>query len=369
MIMRRFVSSPVFTMARGWRRCPDTTARRTRRTSFTLVEMLTVVTIIGILASTILFALFKATQEAKIARTKAQVQRLHQLLLTRWESYRTRPIRFAIPPGTTPRNAARMRLDALRDLMRMELPDCKTDVTDNPVTIWNTTTSLARPALSREYLRRSTAATGWTEQFAGAECLYMIIASIRENGTSGLDFLQSGEIGDVDGDGMPEILDAWGNPIVFVRWPAGFVAHPGADYLTGTADDIPAYSTLQVADATGSPDPFDPLQVDPRNTNPPTTVSMKSSVGGSETYKYCFALYPLICSAGPDGLYEIVLFDYAPAAPDTQIPYSYFRGSASPGQPQNDPYGIMPNSSRRLAEPFLNSRGFTDNITNQFNMK
>jgi hypothetical protein len=374
MMTRRSFHLRLSHLASGGRQPPAALARRTRRTSFTLVEMLTVVMIISILASTVLFALFKATQEAKIARTKAQVQRLHQLLLTRWESYRTRPVRIAIPVGTTSRNAARMRLDALRDLMRMELPDCVSDVTDIPVTIWTPPlTSIARPALSREYQRRATAAIpGWTGSsgLASAECLYMIIASIRENGTSGLDFLQTGEIGDTDGNGMPEILDAWGNPIFFVRWPAGFVAHPGLDYITGTADDIPAYSNLQVADPIGSPDPFDPLRVDPRNTIPPTTVAMNSSVGGSETYKFNFALYPLICSAGPDGLYDIVLFDYAPAAPDVPLPYSYYRGSLNPLQPQNDPYGIFPplpaHSGKRLGEPFLKSKGFTDNITNHF---
>ena len=376
MITRRYYPRPVATtasgiLASGGRQPPAALARRTWRTSFTLVELLTVVMIISILASTVLFALFKATQEAKIARTKAQVQRLNQLLLTRWESYRTRPVRFAVPPGTTSRNAARMRLDALRDLMRMELPDRKTDVLDPPVTIWNTSIQLAPPSLYRGYNRLATA--GWTERFEGAECLYMIIASIRENGTSGLDFLQAGEIRDTDGNGLPEILDAWGNPIFFVRWPAGFLAHPGADYITGTADDIASYSNLQVADPIGSPDPFDPLRVDPRNTIPPTTVAMNSSVPGSETYKFNFSLYPLICSAGPDGLYHIVLFDYAPAAPDVPLAYSYYRGSSNPSQPQNDPYGIFPpqpaHSGRRLGEPFLNSKGFTDNITNQFEVK
>jgi hypothetical protein len=61
----------------------------------------------------------------------------------------------------------------------------------------------------------------------------MIIASIRDLGTNGLDFLREDEIGDLDGDGMPEILDAWGRPIAFLRWPAGFVAHPGNDFHLG----------------------------------------------------------------------------------------------------------------------------------------
>lgn len=380
---RRTATAASGTLAGGGRQPPVAIRHGARRRSFTLVEMLTVVTIIGILAGTVLFALYNATREAKIARTKTQIQRLHQLLMTRWESYRTRPIRIMnLPPVgqldvTAQRGIPAVKLTLLRDLMRMELPDCVLDVTDAPVTIPFTYTPLGgsattanltipRPSLAQHY--RNRAPSTWTSQFEGAECLYLIISSIHDNGTNGLDFLQPGEIGDVDGDGMPEILDAWGKPLVFVRWPAGFVAHPGADYKTGTADDIPSYSNLQVPDAISSPDPFDPLRADPRNTNPPKIVPMASGAG-AETYKFCFALYPLICSAGPDGAYEIVLFDYDPAAPDTQVAYSYFRGSTSSGQPQDDPYGIMPKSGRRLAEPFLKSTGFADNITNHFEVK
>ena len=32
--------------------------------------------------------------------------------------------------------------------------------------------------------------------------------------------------GDTDEDGMKEILDAWGEPIVFLRWAPGYVTNP-----------------------------------------------------------------------------------------------------------------------------------------------
>ena len=50
----------------------------------------------------------------------------------------------------------------------------------------------------------------------------MILASIRDGDITGLDFFTEGEIGDVDNDGMPEILDPWGVPIYFLRWAPGF---------------------------------------------------------------------------------------------------------------------------------------------------
>ena len=32
------------------------------------------------------------------------------------------------------------------------------------------------------------------------------------------------DIGDVDEDGAPEFIDGWGNPIGWIRWPAGVVS-------------------------------------------------------------------------------------------------------------------------------------------------
>jgi hypothetical protein len=66
---------------------------------------------------------------------------------------------------------------------------------------------------------------------ADAECLYMIITR------GGLaDCLTCSDadgigIGDTDGDGAPEFLDPWGNPIRFVLWPEGFELSPGTPFF------------------------------------------------------------------------------------------------------------------------------------------
>jgi hypothetical protein len=249
---------------------------------------------------------------------------------------------------------ASARVTALRDLMRMEMPDRITDVRDAPVPFvqdyfytnpygtpmnGNVTLQIQRPALSREYLRRARAATGatlanWTPTHQGAECLYLIIASIRDITGNGLDALHEGEIGDVDGDGMREILDPWGNPVEFLRWAPGFLASPGVDGNWGVAgnDDDNNGETddfWEAWDSTSTPgslipagygddrstitpmavtrfditdkgilaepaDPFNPLRVDP-----------KRFLSSHPDYPRNFALLPLIFSAGPDGKYDI----------------------------------------------------------------
>jgi hypothetical protein len=67
---------------------------------------------------------------------------------------------------------------------------------------------------------------------------------------------------------------------------------------------------------------------------------------------------------------DIVRYDFDPATPDEAIPFDYYRSGTNPfAVPpntvlRNDPYSIMPNSRRRLGEPFLESYGYADNIHN-----
>lgn len=299
---------------------PGLSSRHGRRSSFTLVELMVVTSIIGVLASALLMAMYGVMEQAKVARTKAQVAKLHEMIMVKWQSYNTRTLRVTLPPLPQPpppnpprrwpvipetfvdtngngkwdtgepftdqnlntvydSGTARVRLDRLRDLMRMELPDRITDLTDDPAALWPS--AMPAPSIWQSYRRRADAAikakhgataswmdpTMWTTTHQGAECLYLIVMSIREGDSRGIDYFKDSEIGDVDDDGMFEILDAWGRPIEFLRWPAGYE------------------SEIQPRDATVAYDAFDPHHVDTRAT---------------------YRLIPLIYSAGPDGIYDIV---------------------------------------------------------------
>ena len=295
------------------------------RAGFTLVEMLVVALIIAILATAVLFALMNVIDEGKKARTRSQIERLNQLIMTRWEGYQTRqpqgPYLASVNYNDTV-GASRARLAALHELMRFELPDRISDLDDANVPVY-----IELPAITQAYrAQRDLIATEtgktWTSQHQGAECLYLIISQIKDNGRPGLSFFRQAEIGDADNDGMPEIQDAWGVPITFVRWPAGF------------------RSPIQTGNPTEQPDPFDPLQV--RQIDAAVT----------------FQLTPLIASAGPDETFNI-LGDVANAGTST-VDYN---GTS----PRNDPFASFPEGGnpRYLAEILDDTApGHLDNITN-----
>ncbi len=329
------------------------------RASFTLVELMIVTAIITILASSVLFAMYGVVEQAKVARTKAQVAKLHELIMAKWQSYHTRALRVNMPPlpppyrwpvlpepfvdadnngrwstgetftdhngsGSYEGGLARVRLDILRDVMRMELPDRITDLTDGPTVIALPPIPVLpappAPAIWKSYRRRAgfvgnVPPPNWSTTYQGAECLYLIVASIREGDSSGLDYFKSSEIGDVDGDGMFEILDAWGKPIEFLRWPAGYE------------------SEVQPLDHNVSYDAFDPHHVDTRPT---------------------YRLIPLIYSAGPDGVYDIVTDS------PTAIRYQMT-------DPTNDPYHSWDSGASLVGMRYdIDGDGLNDadNITN-----
>ena len=241
-----------------------------KRHGFTLVEMLVVVTIIMILSGLLYGALQLARETAREMATKATIAKLNNIILRQYESYKTRRVSLDTSGMTpqqanaairaakaTPRLAAQFRLDAIRDIMRMEMPDAQSDVTNGAVAFsWG---SVPAPALHRLY-----AASPPTADHDAAQCLYKIVS--MSNPEAMEQFHQS-ELGMVDG--RPVFVDGWGRPIMFLRWAPGYT------------------SPIQLGEGNeeNDHDPFDTRRVD----------------------GFAFHLIPLVYSAGADGKYDINL--------------------------------------------------------------
>jgi len=271
-----------------------------QHSAFTLIELLVTITIIGILAGISLGAIHYARVAAAEAKTKATIAKLNAIIMQRYESYRTRRVPIIIPPNTSPKDAARMRLDAIRDLMRMEMPDRWSDVINPPLS-----PAVPEPALKRAYYQcylQSSAGDAKIKENGGPECLYMIVSM---GNPEAMEQFGQDEIGDVDGDGFPEFIDGWGMPISFLRWAPGFNDSDVQANIASSWNDPPAIAQ-RLAATTNDHDPFDPQKVDveqPENAANPS--SRKVPTG--------WRLVPLIYSFGPDkeeGIYAAKEYDY-----------------------------------------------------------
>ncbi len=214
--------------------------------------------IIAILASMISFAMSRVQQTARKAATQALITKLHSVIARQWDTYATRRVEGA---------DAAERLDNLRLEMQYELPDCQAGVTGNGGVLQ----AAYHAAISGEWPTTDPVSEN-PEHDQSAVCLYLIVSMLADDDLDRINFFSEQEVGDLDKDGTPDVfVDAWDEPIGFIRWPAGFVdddSNPSLGHLSDLQQDDPA----------GSPDPFDPTGVE------------------SETY----AIFPLIYSKGPD---------------------------------------------------------------------
>ena len=112
-------------------------------------------------------------------------------------------------------------------------------------------------------------------------------------GTKAIDRIPTTSIGDTDGDGFLEILDAWGNPYEMIRNPAGLAS-------TAIRNFVPSGGSLP-QQYPSDPDPFDFLLSDYRydaanySTTPPAP---------QQAY-HPYYLPPVVISAGQDGEFGI----------------------------------------------------------------
>jgi len=324
-------------------KCLRRTNRPGARRGFTLVELLITVTIIGILAGITLSALSAARQTARAAKTKSTIAKLDQIVMARYESYRTRRVPINTS-GIRPDAAARLRLRALRELMRMEMPEREQDIaypcasfppnaTDENQQVsfsdGSVTLQMRRSGLARAFFRHYVASPPSTE-YQSAEFLYLMVSLGDPEARSGF---SETEIGDADEDGWREFHDGWGNPIEFLRWAPAFI-------LSDIQQRVPVGNPMAMqAAARERHDPFDTRNVDDD----------------------AYALLPLIYSAGPDGIYDI---NREPNWRFEGDPYFHV-SPPSAGQPNNSGQPLdSANISVTAAGPANGSIDVYDNIHN-----
>lgn len=283
------------------------------RRGFSLTEVLVVATVIAVLGSLAAGAVSMAASSQKKLLTKTLIAKIDVTISAQYASYAGRNV---VATSGTARGAA------LRAMAAGDLPDSWTSVdalsrkADSELTtpqrsyvaVWNSLTDADRQRVPQAN--------------SSAECLFLIVmygglvdcldcASLRL------------DVGDQDGDDMPEFLDAWDNPIGFVLWPCGL--------------RLPSESSQLYFAVTNTPDggktivkPFDPV-----------LPSAGDSQGG--------VMRPLIYSAGPDGDAGLKIFTSSTSS------------TSSLADPLADP---VPPTRLTAAAPLAGSTAARDNLTN-----
>ena len=264
--------------------------RRSFRSAFTLIELLLVVSIIAVLSTLAVGIMGSAQSDARVSSTRARILSIEKMFEVELEDYEVRrsPISIQLLTALTDQVITDNGLDRGRflihlknlkrlltaDLIRTEMPNGRAERPSfggfpSPELQAYLQVELNVPASSTTPTRisiasiRQSVANANTLRWAGwqldgdpepplndaprdleqkladsSELLYQILSQLEFDGTSGLDSLGTSAIGDTDGDGQQEIVDAWGDPIAFQFQQIGlFQALAGSPAVPGDREN------------------------------------------------------------------------------------------------------------------------------------
>jgi prepilin-type N-terminal cleavage/methylation domain-containing protein len=310
---------------------------RRRRGGFSLVELLVVIAVIAVLTTFLTIAVMGMIGNAKEAATRSTIKLVAGLMDDRMESLRRSKLtndaylgQFANFQNAC-NNPTLAKVNARKAAYRLWIPQT-----------WAEAQTLATAAgMSVTPPAPINPAT------ESAEVLYWLFTEGPQPASQGIDadIFNSQNVKDTDSppNGKLEIVDGWGNPISFWRWPARLLRPDGigstvqAENLGGSgaqnwASVRSLNPTLPVTEPANQTDPEDP-QGTASNCNPGNYEDLFHLPG---TF-----LFPLICSAGADGI----------------------MGIGSPGDKSTGAGGSFGYWARHTADPNCYTQ-MLDNITN-----
>jgi len=306
------------------------------RQAFTLVELMVVGAIIVMLMALTLFTMSMVAHSTKVAKTRATIQKIdtamQNIFASRENSFITIKSKVAINySNLTEEERQKIAAHFIWDTMRMEMPQSWAEVYDStnpanklgPITITGTSYSVVESPLLDYYWQAYNNAPS-TNKPSRAALLFLIIQNLDPES---LESFHGSEIADVDG--FLVFVDAWGNPIQFLRWAPAFSDSDLQQNVLKMAGFTP--QSNQSANEQWWKDRGTQLreQMELASKNHPDPMDERTDSIG-------WFLYPLIYSAGPDGKYGIAV----ETIDSNGMPVSPKVGPDGILDPFIDPYGM-----------------------------
>ena len=203
-----------------------------QRRAFTLIELLIVVAIIGLLMSIIGVAVMNSLTGARASATKSLMTKLQLQIQSRVE---------AVQRSDVFRSQKDFQGSVFLETAAVDTAARRGGAT--PATrVAHIKTVLAHKVLVRQYLPQTWSEAAYLLKRAGksapatidalnesAEVLFFFLndSSIVGYTPANQDLFSGNEVRDTDSNGFPEIVDGWGRPVRFYRWPTRLIRPSG----------------------------------------------------------------------------------------------------------------------------------------------
>ncbi|HXG09620.1 MAG TPA: type II secretion system protein [Gemmataceae bacterium] len=268
---------------------------RTRRYAFTLTELLVVILIIGIMVALTAGAVVRFIGVQESNNTETLIRKVHTVLQSQWstvvqqakrEPLTQTALSMSMDNSGIP-NERLARVIHIKLRLRQEFPMTYKEIFTPVAAEYPPPQSYLAPLRQNTAVWQALQKGTWqTQRSESAACLLMALERARGGQALNAADLGTTAVQDTDGDGIPEIVDAWGTPLQFIRFPTGFEElNPGGQEQNGLNDSSDPEGLLTTAN----------WQPAARN-NFITYVHKLPQPGQAKSFK----LFPLIVSSGPN---------------------------------------------------------------------